>query len=238
VTFEVIPAVDVSRGGVARLVGGDPSSLEREGGDPEAIVREWIAEGARWVHMVDLDAALTGEPGNLDLLERVCALEVRVEAGGGLSEAGVAATLERGAARAVLGSAALLSPGVVERVVARYGERVAVGLDVRSGSVAPRGTRLEGPPADEAIRRIAEARPSCVVYTDAASDGTMAGVDPAAIRRVAEALGVPVFASGGIGSLGDVRALVALSPRVAGAIVGRALHTGAFSLADALAAAR
>ena len=236
--FEVIPAVDVSRGGVARLVGGDPSSLEHSQGDPVEMVRAWIADGARWVHVVDLDAALSSEPGNLDLLARVCALDVRVEAGGGLSEAGVAAALDHGASRAVLGAAALLEPGTVERAVARHGERVAVGLDVRNGVVAPRGTDREGPSAEDAIQRVAAARPAVVVYTEAARDGTMRGVDAAAVARVAAALGVPVIASGGVGSLDDLRALAALYPAAAGAIVGRALHTGAFSLGDALAAIR
>ncbi|HXY72516.1 MAG TPA: HisA/HisF-related TIM barrel protein [Actinomycetota bacterium] len=236
--FDVIPAVDISRGGVARLVGGDPSSLERAGGNPEEMVRGWIAEGARWVHVVDLDAALSGEPGNLDLLERVCALDVLVEAGGGLSEAGVAAALERGATRAILGAAALLEAESVERAVAAHGDRVAVGLDVRDGVVAPRGRGLEGPTVDEAMRRIAAARPALVVYTEAARDGTMRGVDAAAIARAAAALGVPVIASGGVGSVDDLRALAVLYPAAAGAIVGRALHTGAFTLEEALAAVR
>jgi len=238
VAFEVIPAVDVSQGSVARLVGGDPSSLELAGVDPERIIRAWIGEGATWVHVVDLDAAVSGELGNLDLLERVCALDVRVEAGGGLSEDGVGAVLDRGATRAVLGSAALLEPDVVERAVAEHGERLAVGLDVRAGVVAPRGTRLVGPPVGDAIRRIAGARPACVVYTEAARDGTMAGVDAATLQGAARSLGVPMIASGGVASLDDVRALAALYPAVAGAIVGRALHAGAFSLAEALAAVR
>jgi len=238
VAFDVIPAVDISQGGVARLVGGDPSSLERAGGNPEEMVRGWIAEGARWVHVVDLDAALSGEPGNLDMLERVCALDVLVEAGGGLSEAGVAAALERGATRAILGAAALLEAESVERAVAAHRDRVAVGLDVRDGVVAPRGRELEGPTVDEAMRRIAAARPALVVYTEAARDGTMRGIDAALIGRAAAAVRVPVIASGGVGSLDDLRALAVLYPAVAGAIVGRALHTGAFTLEEAFAAVR
>ena len=236
--FDVIPAVDVSHGSVARLVGGDPASLERESGDPLGMVRAWIAEGAVWVHVVDLDAALSGEPGNLELLERVCELDVRVEAGGGLSEGGVAAALGLGASRAVLGAAALLEPGVLERALAEHGDRLAVGLDVRGGMVAPRGTRLAGPPVAEAIARIAAARPACVVYTQAARDGTLAGVDVIALGRVADAVGAPVIASGGVASLDDLRALASLYPAVAGAIVGRALHADVFSLRDALAAVR
>jgi len=238
VAFDVIPAVDVSGGRIARITAGDPASLERVAGDPEEMVRAWIGAGARWVHVVDLDAALTGEPGNLGLVERIAAMGVRVEAGGGLSERGVAAALERGASRAVLGAAALLHPDEVERAVGAHGDRVAVGLDVHGGVVAPRGTRLAGPSAEEAIRRIAAARPAVVVYTEVAADGAMSGVDAGRIGAVAGELGVPVIASGGLRSIDELRALAAMYPRVAGAIIGRALHAGAFTLRDALSAVR
>jgi phosphoribosylformimino-5-aminoimidazole carboxamide ribonucleotide (ProFAR) isomerase len=233
--FELIPALDLSGGRLARMKGGDPATLRAVGGDPLDLARRFVDAGARWIHVVDLDAALTGRPANLDLLEGIAALPVRVEAGGGLSPEGVSDTLARGADRAILGASALEDRGVIEGAMARHGDRVGVALDVRDGRVAPRGTSLVGPALDDALRTLERVRPSFVVYSNADLDGTMQGPDLEGVRRVAARLDAPLFASGGIRSLDDVRAVADLLPRPAGLIVGRALHTGALDLAEALA---
>jgi phosphoribosylformimino-5-aminoimidazole carboxamide ribonucleotide (ProFAR) isomerase len=237
VAFELLPAIDLHGGRLARMTRGDRSTIEALERDPLDVLRAWSEAGARWVHVVDLDAALDGAPANLHLLGAAARLGLRVEAGGGLSEEGVAAALGNGATRAVLGAAALLDPGTVERAVAANGERLAVGLDVRGDAVAPRGTDAVGPPVEEALRRLAAARPALIVFTDADRDGVMAGPDLRALVWVAESTGVPVLASGGVRSAADVRSLAALHPSVAGVIVGRALADGALTIDEALAAA-
>jgi phosphoribosylformimino-5-aminoimidazole carboxamide ribonucleotide (ProFAR) isomerase len=237
VAFEVIPAIDLLGGQMARMRGGDRSTIETLDRDPVELLREWAAAGAHWVHVVDLDTVVGRAPANRDLLGAAAELGLLVEAGGGLSEEGVAAALEHGAARAVLGATALLQPGAVERAVAAHGDRVAVGLDVRGGVVAPRGTGVQGPQLDVAARRLADARPAMVVFTDADRDGSLAGPDLSALAVVAEAIGVPVLASGGVRSAADVRALALARPALAGVIVGRALHDAVLSIEEALAAA-
>lgn len=234
--FEVIPALDVRDGFLARLTGGDPGSLERLGGDPMELAGRYVEAGARWLHLVDLDAALGGPSSGLEVLERVCRLPVLVEAGGGLSTDGVAAALERGAARAILGAAAHLHPEAVRGAVAAHGDRVAVALDVRDGHIAPRGTALRGPALPDVLALMAEVRPSLLVYTDSTRDGSLAGPDIEALALVSAAAGIPVLASGGVRSLDDVRELAAMWPGVAGVIVGRALQDGAFTIGEALAA--
>ena len=229
--FEVYPAIDVAGGRRARLVDGEVRWLP---GDPIEAARAYVADGAGWIHLVDLDAALTGEAGSLGMIEQVAALGVRVQAGGGLSEAGVSRALERGAARAVLGAAALGDPEAPARAVARHGERVGVGIDVRGDVVAPRGGVELGPPVAAVLRHLAKIQPAFVVFTNVERDGRMSGPDVEGLSRVAGAIGSPVVASGGIRSIEDLVAVAALEG-VAGAIVGRALEEGAFSLTDALA---
>jgi phosphoribosylformimino-5-aminoimidazole carboxamide ribotide isomerase len=238
VGFEVLPAIDLRGGRVARLSRGDPSTLERLDVDPLELARSWAAAGVHWVHGVDLDAALGGHPANLQLLRDVGALGLRVEAGGGLSEDGVGAALEHGASRAVLGARALLAPGTVERALATFGDRLAIGLDARGGRVVPRGTVASGPTLEEALARLAAARPALIVYTDVERDGTLSGPDLDGLSRVVEATGVPVLASGGVRSAADVAALAGRHPALAGVIVGRALQDGALSIDEALAATR
>jgi len=238
VGFEVLPAIDLQGGRVARMTRGDASTLERLDVDPLELVRSWAAAGIRWVHVVDLDAALGGHPANLQLLRHIGALGLRVEAGGGLSEEGVATALEHGASRAVLGARALLARGTIEHALATYGDRVAIGLDARSGRVVPRGSGASGPTVEEALARLAAARPALIVYTDVERDGTLSGPDLGGLSRVVEATGVPVLASGGVRSAADVAALAVRHPALAGVIVGRALQDGRLSIDEALAAAR
>ncbi|HEY6807846.1 MAG TPA: HisA/HisF-related TIM barrel protein [Gemmatimonadales bacterium] len=228
--MDLYPAVDVQGGRVAR-------AADRAGADPLAVADACAAAGARWLHLVDLDAAL-GAGENRDLIRRVLAgARVPVQLGGALAtDAAVGDALAWGARRAVLGSAAAVDAGLVERLLARHGAgRLAIGIDARNGRVAPRGSRrvFDLTPLDLG-RRVRDQGARTVVYTDAARDGALTGPDVDGAAALA-ALGLDVIASGGIAALEDLRALRAAG--VAGAIVGRALHDGRFTIAEALACA-
>jgi phosphoribosyl isomerase A len=234
--FEVIPALDVRAGRLARMTDGEATSLKAVAGDPLELASGFVRAGARWIHFVDLDAVGGGLPGDRDLLARLSDLPVRIQVGGGLSAEGVADALRWGASRAILGASALASGGILAAAVAAHGWRVGVALDVQGDSIAPRGTGEIGPWVGDALRMVAEVAPSFVTYTDLEREGTMAGPNLEAIANVAEATRVSVVASGGIRSCADLRALARLAPRVIGAIVGRAMYEGAFTLDEALAA--
>ena len=223
--MELYPAVDVEGGRVAR----SPSA------DPIAVVRQLARDGARWVHFVDLDRAF-GRGENRELTRRVLAeVPVPIQVGGGLTtEAAIAELVGWGAARVVIGTAAAVDAGVVERLLARHGaERVAVGIDARDGRVAARGSHVTLALAPlELARRVRTQGAHTVIYTDAARDGRLAGPDVDGARAIA-ALGLDVIASGGVASLDDLRRI--RDAGLAGAIVGRALHEGRFTLREALA---
>ena len=226
--MELYPAVDVQGGRVARTASAD---------DPLAAAAAFARSGARWVHFVDLDRARgTGE--NSDLARRLlAAATIPVQVGGGLrTEEAIAQMLGWGAARVVIGATAATDPALVERLLQRHGAtRLAVGIDVNDGRVAPRGRPevFDVTPL-ELGARVRGQGVRTVIYTDVARDGTLAGPDVAGAAALA-ALGLDVVASGGVASLDDLRAVRRAG--LAGAIVGRALHEGRFTLAEALACA-
>jgi phosphoribosylformimino-5-aminoimidazole carboxamide ribotide isomerase len=238
--FELIPAIDLLGGRSVRLAPEgrfDAAPLHED--DPAARARLFVAAGAPRLHVVDLDGARAGEPRNRDAVARILAAAAGrpVQVGGGIRTlAAVEETLALGADRVVLGTVALRDPALVREAGSRFPGRVAVGLDARDGRVAVSGW-LETSETDavEAGKRFADAGVAALVYTDIARDGTLAGPDLEATARLAEATGLPVIASGGVGSEDHVRAAARLAPRgVAGLIVGRALFTGAVDLARAL----
>jgi phosphoribosylformimino-5-aminoimidazole carboxamide ribotide isomerase len=240
---ELYPAIDLLGGRVVQLRQGDYGSATDYGGDPAAVAASFVEQGARWIHVVDLDGARTGEPVNRAAVEAVvvAAGGARVEASGGVrDEAAARALLEAGAARVVLGTAAVADPPLVGRLAARHPGGVAVGLDARDGEVAVRGwTAGSGVSVLELVERFAGDGVGAFVVTDIGRDGTLAGPDVRGLATVLGATDVPVVASGGVGSLDDLRALSALEAagrRLAGAIVGTAIHDGRFTVADALAA--
>lgn len=238
----VYPAIDLRGGRCVRLSEGDFARETVYGDDPVAAARRWVAEGAEWLHVVDLDGARAGRPAQLELVAAICrAVAVPVQVGGGLrDEAAVAAVLAAGAARAVLGTIAVTAPAVCEAICRAHPGRIAVGLDARDGRLRTAGW-LEAADAAvlEVAPRVAAMGAAAIVYTDIARDGTERGPDLDGTRAVARAAGIPVIASGGVAGADDVRRIAALAPAgVAGVIIGRALYTGAVRLADALAAAR
>jgi phosphoribosylformimino-5-aminoimidazole carboxamide ribotide isomerase len=227
---------------VVRLLRGDFAAETVYGGDALAVARGFEADGAPWIHMVDLDAARTGTAGNLDLIAAVvAAVSCPVQVGGGLRSAEAAGRLlDIGVTRVVIGTAAVESPELVDDLCVHYPGRVAVGLDARGREVAVRGW-VEGSGVDviELGQRFATSGAAALVVTGILTDGTLAGPDVAVYEELLGAVDLPLVASGGVGSLDDLRALDALEAggrRLEGAIVGRALYEDRFTVADAVAA--
>jgi phosphoribosyl isomerase A len=236
-TLTLLPAVDVAAGQAVRLVQG-AAGTETDYGDPLDAALAWQDAGAQWVHLVDLDAAF-GRGSNAGLLAKVIGrLDVAVELSGGIrDDASLAAALSTGCRRVVIGTAALENPGWVRGIIAEYGERIAVGLDVRGTTLAARGWTAEGGELFEVLDRLNAEGCQRYVVTDVAKDGMMAGPNLDLLRRVCARTDRPVIASGGVSSLADLQAIMELTPLgVDGAIIGKALYAGAFTLAQALAA--
>ena len=236
--LELLPAVDVADGQAVRLVQGEAGS-ETSYGDPVAAALQWQSDGASWVHLVDLDAAF-GRGSNRELLARVVGtLDIRVELSGGIrDDESLAQALATGCARVNLGTAALESPEWCAKVIATHGDRIAVGLDVRGTTLAARGWTSEGGDLWEVLERLDREGCARYVLTDVRRDGTLTGPNVALLEQVCAVTDRPVVASGGVSSLDDLRVLARLVPAgVEGAIVGKALYAGAFTLPEALAAA-
>jgi phosphoribosylanthranilate isomerase len=236
-SLELLPAVDVADGQAVRLVQGEAGS-ETSYGDPMAAALAWQDAGAEWIHLVDLDAAF-GRGSNAQLMAKVVGrLDVNVEMSGGIrDDAGLRAALATGCTRVNIGTAALENPEWCARAIAEFGDRVAVGLDVRGETLAARGWTQEGGDIWETIERLERDGCARYVVTDVTKDGTLRGPNLQLLRDVTSKTSKPVVASGGVSSLDDLRAIASLTPLgVEGAIVGKALYAGAFTLQDAIAA--
>ena len=232
----LLPAVDVKDGQAVRLVQG---ALENETkyGNPLDAALDFQNAGAEWIHLVDLDAAF-GIGSNAALLaEVVGVLDVKVELSGGIrDDESLERALATGCARINLGTAALENPDWTAQVIAKYGERIAIGLDVRGHTLAARGWTTEGGNLFETIERLDRDGCARYVLTDVAKDGTLMGPNIKLLREVAAVTNRPIIASGGVSSLADLEALRELTTiGVEGAIVGKALYAGAFTLGEALA---
>ncbi|MEO6884815.1 MAG: bifunctional 1-(5-phosphoribosyl)-5-((5-phosphoribosylamino)methylideneamino)imidazole-4-carboxamide isomerase/phosphoribosylanthranilate isomerase PriA [Jatrophihabitantaceae bacterium] len=236
----LLPAVDVADGAAVRLVQGAAGS-ETSYGDPLEAALTWQRGGAEWVHLVDLDAAF-GRGSNRDLLADVVRkLDVAVELSGGIrDDASLEAALATGATRVNLGTAALESPDWVRSAIAKHGDKIAVGLDVRGTTLAARGWTQEGGDLWETMARLDADGCTRYVVTDVHRDGTLTGPNLQLLRDVCARTSAAVVASGGVSSLDDLRAIAAISldsgRAVEGSIVGKALYAGVFTLSEALAA--
>lgn len=238
--MDLYPAIDLRGGRCVRLYQGDYDRETVYGDDPVAVARGFADAGSPWIHVVDLDAARSGEPRNRPAVAAIAgAVAVPVQTGGGVrDEAAAEALVEAGVARVVLGTVATEDPALVRRLAARL--PVAVGLDARGRDVAVRGWE-QGSGLDllDLARTYTDAGVAALIVTEIGRDGTLAGPDLEGLAAVLAATPVPVIASGGVGSLADLEALAALEAegrRLAGAIVGRALYEGTFGIAEALAA--
>ncbi|SHG63365.1 1-(5-phosphoribosyl)-5-[(5-phosphoribosylamino)methylideneamino] imidazole-4-carboxamide isomerase [Jatrophihabitans endophyticus] len=238
-TLQLLPAVDVAGGRAVRLVQGEAGS-ETSYGDPLEAALAWQRDGAEWIHLVDLDAAFGRGDNRRLLAEVVGRLDVAVELSGGIrDDISLEAALATGCARVNLGTAALESPEWVRRAIARHGEKIAVGLDVRGTTLAARGWTQEGGDIWETLARLDADGCARYVVTDVTKDGTLQGPNLDLLREVCARTDKPVVASGGVSSLDDLRAIAGLTDLgVEGAIVGKALYAGAFTLPEALAAVR
>jgi phosphoribosylformimino-5-aminoimidazole carboxamide ribotide isomerase len=237
--FEILPAIDLRGGRCVRLLQGDYASETVFSDDPVAMARRWSEARARRLHIVDLDGARSGHSENLAVVRRIAAeVPLPIQLGGGIRNRGaVLAALEAGVERVILGTALVTGdPAAVDALLAEFGEGVVVGVDARDGRVAVQGwTQTTDRDAVELARELEGRGARRLVYTDISSDGMLAGPNLEGIRRMAEALSIPVIAAGGVSSAADVRRLAALEPLgLEGAIIGKALYTGAVRLEELL----
>jgi len=232
----IIPAIDLKGGRCVRLRQGIASDETVYSDDPVQMARSWEQQGAAWLHVVDLDGAFQGVPMHTDLIGKIArAVRIPVEVGGGLrTDEQVAALLAQGAARAVLGTRAWTSPETLARLVERFGERVAVGLDARNGQVAIKGwTETTGTDALALAAQLETLGVQTLIYTDIAQDGMLTGPNTKAMAALCDRVACRVIASGGVASAAHVAALAALGkPNLAGVIVGKALYEGKVSFIE------
>ena len=240
--LELLPAVDVADGKAVRLTQGEAGS-ETDYGSPLEAAQTWISAGAEWIHLVDLDAAF-GRGDNRKVIQKVvdfakASATVKIELSGGIrDDASLEAALAVGATRVNLGTAALENPEWTQKVIEKYGDAIAVGLDVRGTTLAARGWTKEGGDLWQVLSRLEEAGCARYVVTDVTKDGTLKGPNLELLKEVMKRTGKPVVASGGISSLQDIhdlRALVSLG--LEGAILGKALYANKFTLEEALSIA-
>jgi phosphoribosylformimino-5-aminoimidazole carboxamide ribotide isomerase len=236
----VIPAIDLKDGRCVRLRQGRLDEETVYSQDPAEVARRWESEGARVLHVVDLNGAVEGVPRNRAAVESILkAVKIPVQVGGGIRDlATVEAYLAAGTERVVLGTAVVQDVALLEEACRRFPGRVVVGVDAKDGRVAVRGwTAVADQEATDFVGRVAGLAVYAVIYTDIARDGMLEGPNLDALRRMAEVCPVPLIASGGITRTEDLRQLRALGPKVIGAIVGKALYEGRIALRAAMAAA-
>ncbi len=234
----IFPAIDLLEGQVVRLEQGKKEARTVYGNDPAAFAQAWRDQGAEALHVVDLDGAFTGKPANLEHVRKIVAAmgNIPVELGGGLrDEETIAAALDTGVARVILGTKACESLPFVEKVVARFGgARIAAGIDAKDGKVAVKGwTEKSEHDAVPLARQLEAAGVGLIIYTDISTDGMFTGPNYPALKELLAAVTVPVIASGGIGTAEHVRTLRTI-PNLYGAIVGKALYDGKVTLAEIL----
>jgi phosphoribosylformimino-5-aminoimidazole carboxamide ribotide isomerase len=236
--FTIYPAIDMRGGKCVRLLQGDYEKETVYGDSPFEMAKKFAGEGAEWIHMVDLDGAKDGKRVNNEFVIKAAKeLGVNVQIGGGIrTEEDINHYLENGVARVIIGSIAVSNPEFAEEMVKKYGSRIAIGLDAKNGLVATHGwLNTSEVTAVELGKRFADAGAETFIFTDIATDGTLAGPNVEATRQLAIETGKSVIASGGVSSLDDLKALKSLrADGVSGAIVGKAIYEGRFSVKSAL----
>ena len=236
-TLELLPAVDVADAKAVRLVQGEAGS-ETDYGDPLQAALDWQEQGAEWIHLVDLDAAFGRGDNRVLLAEVVAKMDIKVEMSGGIrDDASLEAALATGCTRVNIGTAALENPEWCSKIIAKYGDKIAIGLDVRGTTLAARGWTKDGGELFETIERLNADGCQRFVVTDVRKDGTLQGPNIELLHDVCKATDAPVVASGGISSLEDLHNLAKIAHEgIEGVIIGKALYAEAFTLPEALAA--
>lgn len=238
----IFPAIDIRGGRCVRLTEGRFDQETVFADNPADMARRWQSEGAQFLHIVDLDGALAGEPVNMKAIKEILQqVTIPVQLGGGIrSLAVIEEMLTIGITRVIVGSIAVRQPELVKAACERFGDKIVVGIDARDGVVAVDGWGASGNvSAEELAVRMAAAGVRRIIYTDISRDGTLAGVNVPATASLAEKTGIPVIASGGVSGMPDITALKqAAGSGIEGVIIGKAIYTGALRLTEALAAAR
>lgn len=236
--MRIYPAIDIIDGACVRLVQGDYSQKTKFADDPCEIAMRWQNEGGEFIHIVDLDGARNGEMPNFDLIVRIAdKLNIPIEVGGGVRNMEcVEKYLDNGVNRVIIGTSALSNPDFVKEAVAKYGERIVVGIDAKDGMVAVNGwEEVSATSAIDLAKQMEEIGVKTIIYTDIATDGMLKGPNVKAMEEMTEAVSIDVVASGGVSSVDDIKKLKCTG--VEGAIVGKALYTDALCLKDAINAA-
>jgi phosphoribosylformimino-5-aminoimidazole carboxamide ribotide isomerase len=242
--MEVIPAIDLKGGKCVRLRQGEFSQVETYSEDPVKYALRWQQEGARRLHMVDLDGARVGSPQlqNVEVIRQIVRrLTIPVQLGGGIRSAEIVERMLRiGVDRVILGTTAAQNDELTRSVLMQYGEKVVIGIDAKEGFVAVSGWQERlNESAVQFARRVVEMGAKRIIFTDISRDGMLSGVNTAALAEILNAVTVPVIASGGVGALEDVRTLAQIkASNLEGVIIGKALYAGTVSLTDAIAAAQ
>ncbi len=238
----IFPAIDIRGGKCVRLFKGDFNQETVFSDSPAAMARKWQAQGAEYLHLVDLDGALAGASQNLAAIEEILnAVDIPVELGGGIrTMAQIDKLLAMGIARVILGSVAVKNPALVKEACAKYGERIAVGIDAKDGIVAVEGWEKSGNiGVIELARKMKDAGVKTIIYTDISRDGTLSGVNVEATVKLAQESGVKIVASGGVKSLEDIKALKAQEHYgLEGVIAGKSIYTGSLDLQAAIKIAK
>ena len=233
--MRIYPAIDIKDGKCVRLLRGNFSDMTVYGDDPVEMAMKWESLGGEYIHVVDLDGAVKGHGVNADIIRKICdSVNVPVQTGGGIrSMEDIETKLGCGIERVIIGTKAVADADFVKEAVSRYGDRIVIGIDAKDGMAAVEGwEKTSEYTAGELAKRMADIGVKTIVYTDIATDGTLAGPNVEAMREMVGAVGIDVIASGGIGNIGHIRSLVPTG--VEGVIVGRALYTGAVDLAEAV----
>ncbi|MGD6842892.1 1-(5-phosphoribosyl)-5-[(5-phosphoribosylamino)methylideneamino]imidazole-4-carboxamide isomerase [Bacillus infantis] len=237
-SFTIYPAIDMRAGKCVRLLQGDYEKETVYGDSPFDMAKSFADAGAQWIHMVDLDGAKDGKRVNDSFVIKAAQeLDAKVQIGGGIrTEEDIAHYLDNGVSRVIIGSIAVSDPEFAEEMIRKYGDKIAVGLDAKDGYVATHGwLNTSGVKAAELGKRFADAGAETFIFTDIATDGMLSGPNAEAVRQLAAATGKSVIASGGVSSLADLAALKAYEAEgVSGAIVGKAIYEGRFTVEQAL----
>ncbi|HGE70202.1 TPA: 1-(5-phosphoribosyl)-5-[(5-phosphoribosylamino)methylideneamino]imidazole-4-carboxamide isomerase [Candidatus Poribacteria bacterium] len=235
----IIPAIDIRNGKCVRLIQGKADAETIFSDDPVAMALKWEDKGAEFLHIVDLDGAFSGEPKNLDIVEKIAkSVSIPIELGGGIrDESSIDKVFQAGVYRVILGTSALKNPDFVSEMCDLYDEKIAVGIDAKDGKVAIKGwTEIEGKIAVDLAVEMKECGVKTIIYTDISRDGMLTGPNIQATKNLAVAVsGVSIIASGGVSSIEDIKKIKELEPYgVTGVIIGKALYTGNIQLEEAI----